>query len=102
MRNIGVNFLIAHAPWAPGRAQLRARLRGRSLKGESVEPRAPDHAAFGARRLGNGAADSPRHVCLLNDDVVLADDTVDRIMRAVAAQPDEPISLHCNNPNVLA
>lgn len=105
-----VKYLVAHAPWAPGRARALARLMELLPPGvEVVKSLGPEHASIWSRRLweraavvdgadagdldGESVAD---HVCLLNDDVT-AD--VAAIERAAAAVPDEPLSLHANNPN---
>jgi hypothetical protein len=94
-------YLIPHAPWAPGRAKALARLKEQLPQAVVVPSRGPEHAAIWARRVWEMAAYAKDHVCILNDDVLLAPDFEGRIARAVAAQPTEPISLHCSNPNVL-
>jgi hypothetical protein len=97
-----VRYLIAHAPWAPGRKAALSRL-GEYLPEEDTEviaSRGPEHAAIWSRRIWERAARFDGHVCLLNDDVRPVLDFTERVERAIAAQPDEPISLHCSNPNV--
>lgn len=95
-------FLIAHAPHAPGRQVSLARLREHlpGPGGEVVRSRGPEHASQWSRRLWERAAEFEDHVCLLNDDVILEPDFIDRIERAISAVPDECISLHASNPNV--
>lgn len=95
-------YLIPHAPWAPGRARAVARLKEQLPSAAVVVPsRGPEHAAIWSRRVWEMAAYAERdHVCILNDDVILAEDFEGRLERAVAAVPDQPISLHCSNPNV--
>jgi hypothetical protein len=94
-----VLYLIAHAPWAPGREASLARLRERLPPSVVVlASRGPEHAAIWARRVWEKAARHDGPVCILNDDVRV---DVDAIERAHAAVPDEPLSLCANNPNVL-
>lgn len=114
-----MRYLIAHAPHAPGRKESLERLldqiphtvytpkSGRAAhiirRGVTVfDSHGREHASIWARRIWEHAAHfhPQEHVCILNDDVVLADDFHDRIERAVQAVPDEPISLHCGNANV--
>jgi hypothetical protein len=102
-----MRYLIAHAPHAPGRKESLARLlepfkREIYAAPEVLASRGPEHASIWARRLWERAAEINDHVCLLNDDVSLAPDFEERIARAVQAVPDEPISLHCTNPAVMA
>jgi len=109
-----LRYLIAHAPWAPGRKQALSRLLEQLPEGvEVIQSRGPEHAAIWSRRLWERAAEigcacwshacayDHDHVVLLNDDVHVAADLDARLRRAVAAVPDECISLHCNNPNAL-
>lgn len=97
-----MRYLIAHAPRAPGRkASLERLLEQLSPHNVAWIPsRGPEHAAIWSRRLWERAASYGDRVCLLNDDAVLAPDFAGRIARAVAAVPDEPISLHASNPRV--
>ncbi len=96
--------LIAHAAWAPGRKAGLARLREHLPHAEVLSSRGPEHAAIWSRRLWERAREidplMENHVCLLNDDVTLAPDFEARLARAVAAVPDECISLHSSNPNL--
>lgn len=107
-------YLIAHAPWAPGRKASLARLLDQLPEAVVIASRGREHAAIWARRVWERAADydghacdmdpnpSSRGMCILNDDVVLAPDFRAIVERAVKAQPLEPISLHCGNANVAA
>lgn len=107
-----MKYLIAHAGWDPKRKIPLQRLTRNLLDQledspadhhyQVVESKGPEHAAIWSRRLWEKAARQDDHVCLLNDDVILAPDFVEIISRAVAAVPDEPISLHCTNPNAVA
>lgn len=105
-----MRYLIAHAPHAPGRKASNERLVTDLEIGNGVSPYdldviespGPEHAAIWARRVWEFADGFADHVCILNDDVTLAPNFVDRLERAVAAVPDECLSLHASNPNVAA
>lgn len=96
--------LIAHAEWSTGRADSLARLMGRQLDGfgiEVVRSRQREHASTWASRIWNRAKHSLRHVVILNDDVVLGEGFASTVLSAIRALPDEPISLHSSNPNLV-
>ena len=92
-----MKFAIAHAAWAPGRAESLARLV--EQLGEDVlvsVSTGPEHASVWARRIWEWAGRQDEHVCILNDDV-LAHPELRRICEAmIEAVPDECISLHTN------
>jgi hypothetical protein len=97
-----MHYLIAHAPHAPGRKASLVRLREQLPQAVPIPSAGPEHASIWSRRIWECAAAIDDHVCILNDDVILAPDFHPRLTRAVAAQPSEPISLHSSNPNVAA
>jgi len=97
-----MRYLIAHAHWAPGRAQSLARLLEQLPSGrtEVFVSYHPEHACQWARRIYQSAAvtrDEP--VCILNDDVRIT--SAEDIEACHEAAPDECLSLCCTNPNIL-
>ncbi len=70
--------------------------------GDVVCSEGREHAAIWARRVWEEAAAINRdHVCILNDDVILRPGFHEMLESMVHHVPDEPLSLHCTNPNAI-
>jgi hypothetical protein len=98
-----VRFLIAHAAWAPGRAETLAEMLKMLPAGTQVlASERREHSAVWANRAWYFASRIDDHVALLNDDLLLHPDFPAICEAMVSALSDECISLHTQMPEAKA